>query len=429
MWFWADIRGKDFHLLSAADMANVVPLDSIQDILIKKLDALEARLGSIEDKTEKNSEKIELLSAGLVQRVVQLGTTDVNAVCGVVHARKDDLLGETAKRHADETEEIKQRRKVRQELGSSIFSAFLVAYAALLYTSHLGLLPVYQWELMKFSLISDVAEWLRNHMEVPLGCSAVYLVVIFGIQHWMQNRKAFDLRRMLAIWSLFLCIFSAIGSIRIVPVLFRMLSEHGVHHVLCADTRADWLEDNPAGTWTMMFVFSKIPELIDTLFIVLRKRQLITLHWYHHITVMIFCWHSWATWSFYGIVFSAMNLSVHTVMYFFYALTALSYRPTKYAMYITILQIMQMLVGTAVTVYAVHQTRFSESLTSSSFDPNPSDYYNGNKNGTCKVDSVNAVAGLLMYGSYLWLFCAFFYVAYLKPSRKKVSGKFGEKSD
>jgi elongation of very long chain fatty acids protein 6 len=34
---------------------------------------------------------------------------------------------------------------------------------------------------------------------------------------------------------------------------------------------------------------------VDTLFIVLRKKPLIFLHWYHHITVLLFCWHAFAT--------------------------------------------------------------------------------------------------------------------------------------
>ena len=40
-------------------------------------------------------------------------------------------------------------------------------------------------------------------------------------------------------------------------------------------------------------IFSKLPELGDTIFIVLRKQRLIFLHWYHHITVFVYCWYSY----------------------------------------------------------------------------------------------------------------------------------------
>jgi hypothetical protein len=38
--------------------------------------------------------------------------------------------------------------------------------------------------------------------------------------------------------------------------------------------------------WMSFFTVSKIFELWDTFFIVVRKRPLILLHWYHHVTVL-----------------------------------------------------------------------------------------------------------------------------------------------
>ncbi|RHY06234.1 hypothetical protein DYB25_001996, partial [Aphanomyces astaci] len=38
----------------------------------------------------------------------------------------------------------------------------------------------------------------------------------------------------------------------------------------------------------------QIPELFDTFFVVIRKKPLRFLHWYHHITVLLFCWHAYS---------------------------------------------------------------------------------------------------------------------------------------
>ena len=44
--------------------------------------------------------------------------------------------------------------------------------------------------------------------------------------------------------------------------------------------------------WYLFFVLSKALELVDTLFIVLRKHKLLTLHWVHHCLTLCYSWYA-----------------------------------------------------------------------------------------------------------------------------------------
>lgn len=70
-------------------------------------------------------------------------------------------------------------------------------------------------------------------------------------------------------------------------------------------------QDKVSGFWTWMFVLSKLPELGDTVFIVLRKKPLIFLHWYHHITVLLYTWYSFTEYTSSARWFVVMNYCVH----------------------------------------------------------------------------------------------------------------------
>jgi elongation of very long chain fatty acids protein 6 len=162
------------------------------------------------------------------------------------------------------------------------------------------------------------------------------------------------------------------------------------------------------GFWVMLFIFSKIPELVDTLFIVLRKKPLIFLHWYHHVTVLLFCWNAYATGAGSGLYFVAMNFTVHALMYGYYCLQSLGLCPKSFpAVIITISQIAQMLVGTAVCISAW--------------------YFTLRDGASCHNDMSNLVAGGLMYGSYLYLFVEFAIRRYIQAPKRK-SGRLVAKT-
>jgi len=318
----------------------------------------------------------------------------------------------------------KPPRKKKSRVGDVLFGAFLALYAALFGAAFQDRIPFQPWE--KFTLKQHMAwaEWMIEYGWIPVVLSVLYIVFTFGTQWYLKDKAGLDqeLRMPLAYWSLLLAAFSIAGSLRTVPVMFKIVQERGVMHLVCGDTRYEWLTEHPAGFWTLMFCLSKVPELIDTAFIVLRKKDLITLHWYHHFTVMLFCWQAWASCTLNGLIFAAMNLTVHAVMYSFYALTALGYRPNTFAIFITLGQISQMVVGTAVTAYVtmdkvfwhpVKKVDFSIAVPAWFLSPKPLP-----DGGECFVSSGNALAGFAMYGSYLLFFVHFFVKAYCLPGGK-----------
>lgn len=148
-----------------------------------------------------------------------------------------------------------------------------------------------------------------------------------------------------------------------------------------------------SGFWTWMFVLSKLPELGDTIFIVLRKQPLIFLHWYHHVTVLLYSWYSYSEYTASARWFIVMNYVVHFAMYTYYALRAMGYRVNRgIAMVITTAQLMQMVTGCLVNVWAYQLKQGGEE---------------------CHVTDPNIKLSLLMYFSYFVLFAKFFHKAYL----------------
>lgn len=159
-------------------------------------------------------------------------------------------------------------------------------------------------------------ELVGNHWEWALYVTLVYLATIFGIQHWMRSRPPFQLKWALFLWNFSLGIFSIIGFARTLPGFIQVLQmPHGFYQSICSKVGSDI----PTGFWTLMFIFSKFWELGDTVFIVLRKRPLIFLQWYHHIVTMSSVWilgplvEPIARW------YMVLNYGVHSLMYPYFA--------------------------------------------------------------------------------------------------------------
>lgn len=254
-------------------------------------------------------------------------------------------------------------------------------------------------------------EWMEVNPMFPVYAVLLYAFLIRFGQRYFENRKPWNLRGALAAWNLTLSVFSAVGFLRTAPALFRLLSKYSMQENFCYDPEHNY-GCGSAGLWTLLFIWSKFPELFDTFFIVVHKKPLIFLHWYHHISVLLYCWHSYVNKAPHGIVFVVMNYAVHSVMYGYYFLMAIRCKPKAFsAIYITLAQISQMVVGVAVTMIGCYYLWFDKTF---------------NKQA-CKLSPDNNVAALIMYGSYLCLFLEFFFKRYF--GKAKAPGPKREKTE
>lgn len=147
-------------------------------------------------------------------------------------------------------------------------------------------------------------EWMNEGFEIPFFVTIIYVLFVYFGRIVMEKREAFHLQMPLAIWNfllagiyfviyfafvIYLLAFSIYGVFMTFPIFFgEWIKGRGFVWELC---NADVEVSNP---WTMYFCLSKIPELLDTVFIILRKKPLKFLQYYHHIVTMWFCWIAWA---------------------------------------------------------------------------------------------------------------------------------------
>ncbi|CAI5448260.1 unnamed protein product [Caenorhabditis angaria] len=192
-------------------------------------------------------------------------------------------------------------------------------------------------------------KFFADHFDVTIQASILYFVVVFGTKWLMRNREPFQLTIPLNIWNFILAAFSIIGAIKMTPEFFSVLFNKGLVQSYCYEY--DFIKGEN-GYWVWLFMASKLFELVDTIFLVLRKRPLMFLHWYHHILTMIYAWYSHPLnpgFNRYGIY---LNFCVHAFMYSYYFLRSMKIRvPGAVAQAITSLQIVQFIISCGVLAH------------------------------------------------------------------------------
>ncbi|GMR46311.1 hypothetical protein PMAYCL1PPCAC_16506 [Pristionchus mayeri] len=254
-----------------------------------------------------------------------------------------------------------------------------------------------EWDLQK------TIHFMENtHLPVSIGATVGYIMMVFIVPNVMKKRKAFDLRWALTLWNMTLSIYSAISFYLLYPYVIQSYKKGGMIGTLCYND--DLYTNKVSGYVTWLFIMSKGPELMDTVFLLLRKRPVIFMHWYHHSVTFLLgqlFFTEFVPWARWGIL---INLMVHTVMYFYYGLRAYGVKTARWvSMAVTCTQITQFISG----FYFAGRVAYM---------------YVTNELNDCEAKVEKMGGGCVVIFTYLYLFCDYFYKTYVKndsPTRPK----------
>ena len=193
----------------------------------------------------------------------------------------------------------------------------------------------------------------------------------------------------------FLSIISGFLLLFLISTLLSFIEEkdYSYFRVYCALNHFE-----QKGTLTFIYYVNyllKYYELLDTIFLALKHKPISFLHAYHHPATLVLTWGQLVDSTGVQWVVISLNLFVHTVMYFYYAMAALKIRiPWKKS--VTVLQILQFIIDLVACYYAWFNAY--------------TDYY-------CYGQWRSAFIGCFILTSYLYLFIDFFHEKY--PQKKK----------
>lgn len=196
------------------------------------------------------------------------------------------------------------------------------------------------------------AALIKNNYVAPFVAVVVYLLLCFVILPKIRWTKCPPwMKHAFALWNLILSIFSIAGTVVCVPYAVRTIYSRGLHYIVCSDDMMLSKTDKGAaclgaeGFFMTIFMLSKFPELCDTFFLVLMNKPVQFIHWYHHVTVLVYSWFAYAEATPAAVLFGTFNYTVHSVMYFYFATSGYTKALSFLRQPITSLQLAQMFLG------------------------------------------------------------------------------------
>jgi len=223
-----------------------------------------------------------------------------------------------------------------------------------------------------------------------MTCIICYLPAIYIFKRYIDsldiNTKIWlseKLKISWSIWCFSLSLFSLFGTLYTGKYIF-------------IDRMTPKIFETEYELWYNLFIVSKIPELLDTFFIIARSKKLVALQYYHHFVTLVISFYSWKYLCSKIVIFIFMNYFVHFFMYFYFGLYCYVNKNKYIKMYgtfVNIIQTLQMIIAVILGVYLFY---------------NECDF-------ECKINLTNnelnsiIYSGIVMYISYFILFILLFF--------------------
>ncbi|KAI0932192.1 hypothetical protein AcW1_000621 [Taiwanofungus camphoratus] len=229
-----------------------------------------------------------------------------------------------------------------------------------------------------------------------------YLVTVFGLREYMKNRPPMRLQGLFQLHNIILSAGSALLLSLMIEEIFPMFVKNGLFWAMC-DTKM-WT--NRLEFYYIINYYFKYLELIDTVFLALKKKPLAFLHVYHHSATALLCYTQLNGRTSVQWIPITINLFVHVLMYYYYFATAGGAK-IWWKKYLTTIQIVQFVIDLFAVYFATYSYYSAEVLVGfPTF-------------GSCAGTESAAIFGCALLSSYLVLFIQFYIKTYNKPIKAK----------
>ncbi|KAG6899503.1 hypothetical protein C0993_009678 [Termitomyces sp. T159_Od127] len=245
-----------------------------------------------------------------------------------------------------------------------------------------------------------------------LAALTTYLAVIFGIKALMKNQPAYKLNTLFQAHNVILSSGSLLLLILMLEEVIPIIWNDGLFKSICA-----------ASSWTqrmefyyMINYYFKYLELLDTVFLALKKKPMQFLHVFHHSATALLCYSQLNGRTSISWTVIVLNLAVHVIMYYYYYATAGGAK-IWWKKYLTTMQITQFVIDLVLVYFGTYSHMIFK------YFPDTLPFV-----GDCAGSEGAAVFGCALLTSYLGLFINFYLQTYKRPvsfpkSDRHVNGK------